>query len=120
MSARSTMSMRATIERNNATGTNPWGQPTREVLVEQVATVPCRAWSKTKRDVDDADKDAVISGIAVLVPAGTSILKHDRLTIRDRRDVVQFDGPVYVLTKQRRGSSGSHTDHRELFCSRNF
>lgn len=120
MSARSTMTMRATIERNNSTGKNPWGQPKRETLVEQVGTVACKAWSKSKRDVDDSGKDAVVEGVAVLVPASTSILKHDRLTIKDRRGVLQFDGPVYVLTKSRAGSSGSHADHQELFCVRNF
>ena len=121
MSARSTMTMRATIERATTTaGKNPWGQPKRAVLATVVGTVPCRAWSKDKRDVDDAGKDAVIEGVAVMVPSTTTIKKHDRLTIRDRAGAVQFDGPVYVLTKRRIGGSGSGPSHRQLFCRRNF
>ena len=117
MSARSTMTMRATVERDSTPGETDWGTPEAIVLVE-VGVVPCRAYSKQKRDQDDSGKSVVVEDMRATVPAGADVKKEDRLTIRDRSGLLQFGGPVLVEAAQRKGGSGSRASHVELMLRR--
>lgn len=113
MSARATMTMRATVNRDLSTAENPWGRPGPPSFVE-VGVIPCRAYSKMRRDVDDSDKSAVIEDMRAIVPANADVAEEDELVIHDRLGVLQFGGPVLVDTRDRRGGSGSRPGHYEL------
>lgn len=117
MSARSTMTMRAEVERDNTSTTNAWNRPDVANFV-LVGTIPCRAYSKAVRDVDDDGKSAVLEDMRAIVPAGADVEEEDRLVIKDRLGLLQFGGPVLVEGKQRRGGSGSRAGHFELILRR--
>ena len=105
------MTMRATVERAISPSTNDYGRPTAAAFVEVATGVPCRAWSKMRRDSDDSGKAAVVEDMRAMVPTSVDIEEGDQLTITDRRGNVQFAGPVLVEAKQRRGSSGSRASY---------
>ena len=117
MSARSTMTMRATVTRNLNTATDSGGHPVAPTFVE-VDVVPCRAWSKMRRDVDDSGKSAVVEDMRARVPAGADVEEEDQLVIHDRLGNLLFGGPVAVETKSRRAGPSSVTSHYELMLTR--
>jgi len=113
------MTMRATVSRDPTAGTSDWGGPEKAVFVEVGGgLVPCRAWSKAKRIIDDSGKSGVLEDLRAIVPVGADIEEQDRLVIRDRLGEMQFDGPVLVETKVPKGSSGSRASHFELMLRR--
>jgi hypothetical protein len=113
------MTMRATVSRDPTAESSDWGGPEKAAFVEVVGgLVPCRTWSTTKRMVDDSGKSAVVEDLRAAVPVGADIQEQDRLVIRDRLGVMQFDGPVLVEARVRKGSSGSRASHFELMLTR--
>lgn len=89
MSARSRMTMRATIERNGA-GANALGSPGPPDWATH-ATVACYAWLGTGRDNFGAPIPFVNRGARAIVPAGTDVTEADRIaTIKDRRGTEIF------------------------------
>lgn len=119
MSARGKMTMRATVSRNMTTATDPHGQPAAPRF-DEIGVIPCWAWSMQRRDADDATKDAVIEDMRAMVPAGADVKKGDQLVIRDRLGQVQFEGPVLVQAKARKGGSGSRAAFAELMLRRHL
>lgn len=117
MSVRATMTMRATVERDSSPGATDWGTPAKLTLVE-IGVVPCRAWSTSRRVATDSGKVAVVEDMRATVPAGANVLEDDRLVIRDRSGLLQFDGPVIVEARARKGGSGSRASHYELMLRR--
>ena len=119
MSARSNMTMRATVTRNYNTGTDTGGHPVAPTFIE-VGVIPCRAWSKMKRAVDNVGKSVVIEDMRASVTADADVQEKDRLVIKDRLGLTVFGGPVAVETRQRAGGSGSAASHYELMLTRHF
>ncbi len=117
MSARSTMTMRATVSRDFSTDTDSGGHPIAPTFVE-VGVIPCRAWSKMRRDVDDSGKSAVVEDMRARVPADADVEEEDQLTIHDRLGNLLFGGPVAVETKARGAGPSSVTSHYELMLTR--
>ena len=119
MSQRSTMTMRATVQRDTQAGDNDWGTPDVPLLVVG-AEVPCRVWSGKRTDVDDDGKMAVIEDLRGHFPKDADLEEEDRLTIRDRRGRLLFDGPVYVETIAHGTGSGSRASHRKVQLTRHL
>lgn len=117
MTARGKMTMRATVSRNTNTLKNSRGRPAAPTFGE-IGIIPCRAWSKQRRDADDSNKDAVIEDMRAQVPASADVKKGDQLVITDRRGLVQFEGPVLVLARMPMAGSGSRPSHAELMLRR--
>ena len=117
MSARSTMTMRATVTRDVISTSTSWGGEEAPDFVE-VGVIPCRAWSKMRRDVDDSGKSAVVEDMRARVPASADVEEKDQLVIHDRMGNLLFGGPVAVETKTRRGGPSSVTSHQELMLIR--
>ena len=117
MSARSTMTMRATVTRDVTSTSTSWGGEAKPDFVE-IGIVPCRAWSKMRRDVDDDGKSAVVEDMRARVPADADVEEKDQLTIHDRLGNLLFGGPVAVETKARRAGPSSVTSHYELMLIR--
>lgn len=116
---RGAMTMRAQIERSTPQPATPWGQPGPPVF-EPLGTVPCRAWSKTRRQIRDDGKEAIVEDMRAVVPASADVKSGDRLIVENRLGDVLFDGPVAVQTVARRGSSASSTGHLELLLTRHL
>lgn len=111
------MRHRAALERNTAVGTDAWNRPD-PATFEPLATVPCRAWSRTKRVAMDDGKDAVIEDIRALFPADADIQTGDSISaITDRRGNTLFAGPLRVQTITGRGAN---VRHREVMLTRHL
>ena len=119
MSVRAVMTMRATVTRDSTPGKTNWGRPDALTLVE-VGVIACRAWSTSRRNVDGDGKSVVIEDMRAMVSTTANVLERDRLTIRDRSGLLQFDGPVFVEAKQRKGGPGSRPTHYELMLTRHL
>lgn len=111
MSQRSTMTMRATVERDTQAGKNDWNLPDVPMLAE-VGVIPCRVWAARRTDVDDSGKDAVVADLRGHFPRGSDLVEEDRLTVHDRLGLLLFGGPIYVETIEAGTGSGSRSPHR--------
>jgi hypothetical protein len=109
------LTMRAVVERSSAQPVDPYGQ-TGPPVYSVIGTVPCRAWSKSRRELRDGHQ-VVIEDLRAIVSAGSDVVEQDRLTINDRRGAVIFGGPVAVETVTPRGPR-SQTGHLELMLRR--
>lgn len=107
------MTMRAQLQRDGATGTNPWGDKN----IPAFADIPgggvltsCFAWvSKVPGDVSDEDRDLFVEFKRMTVALGTDVKVRDRvLKIEDRRAQTIFAGPLFIESVERRA------DHLEL------
>lgn len=116
------MTMRATVTRNltSEENTDPDGQPTAGEGFDELGVIPCWAWSKMRRDKDDAGKNAVIEDMRANVPVGSDVKNGDQLEIVDRLGELQFDGPVFVQAAARKSGSGSRANHVELMLRRHL
>ena len=118
MSARASMTMRAEVTRDTS-GKNDWGTKAAQTLVD-LGLVPCRAWSTGRRFVTDSGRSGVIEDMRAMVPLSANVEESDRLVIKDRLGVLQFDGPVFVESKIRVSGSGSRANHFELMLTRHL
>lgn len=102
--ARSAMKHRAVIERNTATDTDPDGQPVAPSW-EPWLQLPCRAYTKMRKEVLDGDKTAMVEDLKALfsLESEADLSEDCRIeNILDRRGTVLFAGPIDILTIQRR------------------
>lgn len=112
MSARRRMTMRAVIERDTATGEDDFGQPVKPDFTP-LATIPCWAWSKQRRERVDGNKSALIEDLRALFPLDADVLAGDEIVnITDRRGRVLVAGRIQIETMQRKH------DHQEAGLER--
>ena len=82
---RSRMTMRATVQRDTASGPDGFGLPNAASWTAHIASLACWVFTKVEREVIDGDKTAILAVHKMLVPLGTDIIEHDRVTaIKDR------------------------------------
>ena len=98
--ARTQMTMRAFIQRDATVTKDAYGHkeaPTFGAL----ATVPCRIWSRSKRERNDTRKFALVEEIRCGMPLGTDVTELDRLEkVTDRLGVTLWAGPLRIDTIQ--------------------
>ena len=107
------MTHRAVITRNTAPGNDDWNRPLPPVFTD-LKTVPCRAWSKTRKEVRDDGKEVVIEDIRALFPKSADIQTGDRVTVNDRLGNLIFDS----LAVQTVSRHGANLRHREVMFER--
>lgn len=105
--ARSKMVLRATVERNTASGADAYGGDPVPAWGAHL-TLACWVYNDSKRLVVDGDKDATIEGLKIMYPLGSDITEADRITvIKDRNSVTlysanyEINNPVRVHTHMR-------------------
>lgn len=90
------LTMRATVERNQASGTDGWGNPVAPVF-QPLGVVRCFIWSKASREIVDGDKTAMIEDIRGLFALGTDITEADEISaVTDARGAVLIPGRLRV------------------------
>jgi hypothetical protein len=107
-SFRGLMTMRATVQRNNAS-TSRWGQPGAPGWSD-VADVACYAvinsGTSSGREILGGSGDqevVVLSTLHVYMPEGTDVTEKDRLlAITDRQGAELFPGPMDIKSVDRR------------------
>ena len=108
------MTPRAVVSRDTSSGTDDWGRPIPPAFTVQADSIPCRAWSKSRKEVRDDGKEVLIEDIRALFPKDADIQTGDRVTINDRLDNLVFD-ELAVQTVSRRGAN---VRHREVMFER--
>lgn len=109
------MTHRAVLERSTAAGTDNWNRPVPPVFAA-VETLPCRAWSKQRKEKRDSGKEVIVEDIRAIFPADADIQTGDRLSsITDRLGRVVFAGPLAVQPVTNRGINARH---REVMLTR--
>lgn len=103
MSACSSMSHRATVERSTPANTG-WGNPGPDSWAPSSVDVRCRAWYDSGREQTGVEgKTAEVELVRAIFPLGTDITSKDRLdSVRDRLGNVVFPGPLKVEAVGRR------------------
>ena len=109
MTARSLMTQRAQVERNQATGRDRNNQPSAPDWQPLTDRIPCFRWSLRERQVD-GQVNAHIETIMLGVPEDAAITPADRITgIYDPAGALLDPSTYKILADQRMGRS-----HREL------
>lgn len=108
------MTHRAVIQRNTGVGTDAWNRPDAPTFTVQPDPIPCRAWSKSRKEVRDDGKEVLIEDIRALFPKNADIQTGDRVTVNDRLGNLIFDS-LAVQTVSRRGVN---VRHREVMFER--
>jgi len=101
VSARSAMTMRATLQRDTARD-DEYGQPGPPDW-QTTADVACLTWQGAGRKSQQAARTVEADEHTMLVPSGTDIVSGDRvLEVYDRRGTVLREIPLYVDAVLRR------------------
>jgi len=109
MTARSRMTMRATVQRNVPAGTDGFGGPGAAVWGAHIASLACWAYTGREREIIDGDKTVVLADHKMMVPLGTDITEDDRVTaIKDRLAVDIIGNTMRIHSVIRR------TDHIQV------
>jgi hypothetical protein len=103
MSARSTMTHRTTIERDQAGADSSWGGTATPDWQPLLTGQPCRLWFKAGRQVVDGAKTAAIEDFRLLLPVDVDVTTRDRVgSVTDRLGRVIMEGPMLIDTVGRR------------------
>ena len=90
------LTMRARVERNQATGKDPWGNPVAPVFAP-LATLNCFVWSKVSRELVDGDKTAMVEDMRGLFALSADIREDDEISaVRDARGNAIIPGRLRV------------------------
>ena len=88
------------IERSATTGEDEDGHPI--IAWSPWATVPCYAWSQSRKELVDGNKTVVIEDLRALVPLATDLTESDRVArIEDRLERILFAGPLRIEAVRR-------------------
>lgn len=91
------LTMRAAVERNQAAGTDDWGNPAPPDFQSIGAPVPCFAWSNSSRELVDGGKTAMIEDMRAMFALGADIREADEIAgITDRAGTVIIAGRLKV------------------------
>lgn len=95
------LTMRALVERNQATTSDTWGQPVAADFVSTGDSVPCFVWSDNSRELVDGAKSAMLEDMRAMFALGADVLEDDEISsVTDRAGTeiipgrLQVEGPV--------------------------
>lgn len=105
MSARSSMTHRAELEQNTAIGTDEYNNPLPPNW-EALDVIPCRAYTKVRRETIDGKKSVLIEDLKALFSINADVSEDYRIAnITDRQNKILFSGPIDIVTIQRRSNN---------------
>lgn len=91
------LTMRAAIERDQATGTDAWGGKNKPDFVPLHAALPCFVYSKSGRELVDGAKTAIIEDLRAMFSAGAGVTEGDVITaVSDRNGNMLIPGRLKV------------------------
>ena len=90
------LTMRAAVERNQASGEDAWGQPVAADF-QPVGSLPCFAWSEKASEIVDGKKTAVIGDFRALFALGADLREGDEIaSVSDRAGAEIIAGRLRV------------------------
>ena len=91
------LTMRAQIERDQATGEDGWGQPNAPTFVAIGDPLPCFVWSEKSIEIEDGRKTAQVGDFRALFALGADVGERDEIAeVTDRQGVVLIAGRLRV------------------------
>lgn len=91
------LTMRAQVERNQATGNDAWGQPVAPDFQPHGDPLPCFVWHETSKEIEDGRKTAMIGDFRGLFALGADIAEQDEIAgVANRAGAVLIDGRLRV------------------------
>lgn len=84
------LTMRARVERNQATAKDSWGNPVAPVFVSIGDPLPCFVWSNVERALVDGAKTAMIGDFRALFALGADIAEGDEISSVTQRNGVEI------------------------------
>ncbi len=101
MSARASMTMRAVVTRDTASGEDAYGHPVKPSFTAHLSALPCWVWSKQRREAVDGSKTAIIEDLRAMFPLGADVQAGDKITsITDRRGTEIMAGDFKIEPPQ--------------------
>lgn len=95
--ARTQMTMRALVQRNGTSTTDSYGHPEAASWSTHIAAQACRVWSRTRREVVDGEKTALVEQIRCAMPLDADVTEDDRIfSVSDRQGTVLWSGPLRI------------------------
>ena len=92
------LTMRAAIERNQATGSDAWNAPAAPDFVSTGEPVLCFIWSTNAVELVDGSKNAETESYRALFALDADVLPRDVVaSVRDRRSVEVLPGRLEVM-----------------------
>jgi hypothetical protein len=95
------LTMRAAVERNQATGKDGWGQPGAADFASTGDPLPCFVWSEQMAELVDGRKTALIGDFRALFALDADLAERDEIaSVTDRQGVeiiagrLRVEGPV--------------------------
>ncbi|RVQ76119.1 hypothetical protein [Sinorhizobium medicae] len=90
------LTMRALVERNRATGKDPWNNPVAPDF-QPLATLKCFVWSNASREIVDGDTTAMVEDMRALFPLSADIREDDEISaVTDRGGATIIPGRLRV------------------------
>ena len=90
------LTMRAAVERDQATGTDAWNNPVAPDY-QPVGTLHCFIWSNASRELVDGQKTAMIEDVRGLFALGANLAEGDEIaSVTDRAGTVLIAGRLKV------------------------
>ncbi|SCW61784.1 hypothetical protein SAMN02927924_01696 [Sphingobium faniae] len=90
------LTMRAAVERNQATGTDAWNNRVGPDF-QPVGTLPCFIWSNSSRELIDGQKTALIEDVRGLFALGADLAENDEVaSVTDRAGNILIPGRLKV------------------------
>lgn len=109
------LTMRALVERNQATGKSGWNQPVAADFVSTGDPVPCFVWSKTSGEVHDGEKLAMLEDLRALFGLGADVQADDEISsVTDRRGAEIIPGRLQVIGPVERKHTHLEADLRRI------
>lgn len=91
------LTMRALIERNQATGTDAWNNPVAPDFQPVGDPLPCFVWSDQARELVDDGKSALLEDMRALFALGADVRPDDEISsVTNRRGVEIIRGRLKV------------------------
>jgi hypothetical protein len=92
------LTMRATIERNQASATDDWGGPVAAVFASIGAALPCFVYSNKATTVSDGAKNTETEDLRAMFALGADLAPNDEIaSVTDRRGVEIIPGRLRVM-----------------------
>lgn len=90
------LTMRALLERNQATGTDAWNNPVAPDW-QPAGTVPCFVYSGSTAELADGRKVAEVENLRIMLALGSNVLAGDEIvSVTDRAGTVIIAGRLKI------------------------
>lgn len=92
------LTMRAVLERNQATATDAWGQPVAAAFAPVGDPLPCFVWSNNSRELVDGQKIAMLEDMRAMFALAADVRVDDEISsVTDRRGIRIIPGRLQVM-----------------------